>query len=171
MGNFQGRKLLRFCGYSQNLGAWHLLVAPASNSWKFSPRKSFSTNSQKFSPTKVSLYTVCNGKDIRVSFCKTNSAGKYHKMINLLRSACKKSSKCNEIKNLCRVYLVKTQAGLFSTLIFQSFSNVYKPHPKMEGLTNFNAGGQSLHKIYSNVQAFVTVWSRKRQHGLSVHTG
>ena len=56
--------------------------------------KIFSTNSQKFSPTKVSRYTVCNGKDIRVSFCKTNSAGKYHKMINLLRSACKKSSKC-----------------------------------------------------------------------------
>ena len=39
----------------------------------------FPPNSHKFSPTKVSRYMVCNEKDIRVSYCKTNSARKYHK--------------------------------------------------------------------------------------------
>ena len=48
-GKFSREKLSRisrFCGYSQKyspkyLGPWCLLVAPASNPWKFSPQKSF----------------------------------------------------------------------------------------------------------------------------------
>ena len=66
VGNFWGRKLsriLQFCGCLRkfspwNLGAWYPLVAPVGNLRKFYPRKSFSTNSWKFSPTKVSRYTV-----------------------------------------------------------------------------------------------------------------
>ena len=61
--NFQGRKLLRICGYSRkfssrNLGAWRPLADPVSNLWKFSLRKLFSTSLWKFSPTKVSRYSV-----------------------------------------------------------------------------------------------------------------
>lgn len=61
--NFWGRKLFRisrFCGYLrtfslQNFGAWCLLAAPV--------RKVFYvkiTNSRKFSPVKVSCYTICS---------------------------------------------------------------------------------------------------------------
>ena len=61
--NFQGRKLLQICGYlrkfsPRNLGTWRPLADPVSNLWKFSLRKLFSTSLWKFSPTKVSRYSV-----------------------------------------------------------------------------------------------------------------
>ena len=67
-GNFQGRKLsriLRFCGYSRkfsprNLGHEILWCGKSEQSAKvFSAKIVFFTNSQKFSPSKVSRYTVC----------------------------------------------------------------------------------------------------------------
>ena len=65
MGNFQGREISRFCGYSRkfslwNFGTWCRLVAPASNPQSFLPASLFLTNSQKFSPSKVPRYTVCD---------------------------------------------------------------------------------------------------------------
>ena len=59
------RKLLgisRILGYSQkfswNLGAWHLLAPAVSNPQKFLHKNLFSNILRKFSPVKVSHYTV-----------------------------------------------------------------------------------------------------------------
>jgi len=70
VGNFQGRKRLRisrFYGYLWkfslwNFGAWHLLVAPASNLRKCSPWKSFFHQFAKvFSHKSFLLYgSTCN---------------------------------------------------------------------------------------------------------------
>ena len=67
-GNFQRRKLSRFCGYSQkfslrNLGAWHLMAAqlatPVSNPWKFSLWKSYFPPFMKvFSHKSFPLYVI-----------------------------------------------------------------------------------------------------------------
>ena len=59
-GNFRGRKLsqsLKFCSYLRksslpNLGAWHLLVASASNLQKFFSVKIFSPICKSFLPGK-----------------------------------------------------------------------------------------------------------------------
>ena len=76
--NFRGRKLLRisrFCGYTQkfsprNLGrgiVWH---SKSDQSTKvFSTKNVFFTNSRKFSPSKVSRYTVYDS----VVYCLTRS--------------------------------------------------------------------------------------------------
>ena len=65
--NFRERKLSqisRFCGYSQrfspqNLGVWHLWRCKSEQPAKvFSTKIVFFTNSRKFSPSKVSRYTV-----------------------------------------------------------------------------------------------------------------
>ena len=67
--NFQGRKLsqiLQFCDYSrkfslQNLGAWCPLAQQKRGihkSFLYAKIRVFFTNSQKFSPSKVSRYTI-----------------------------------------------------------------------------------------------------------------
>ena len=64
MENFWGRKLSlipRFCSYPEKFSPWNLgtqcpLVAQASNPQKFSLGKSFFTNSQKSSSSKVSCF-------------------------------------------------------------------------------------------------------------------
>ena len=70
-GNFRGRKLLqisRVCGYLWkfslwNLRAWRPLAQQKRQSAKvFSAKIVFFTNSRKFSPSKVSHYTVCTTK-------------------------------------------------------------------------------------------------------------
>ena len=71
-GNFRGRKLsriLRFCGYTWKFSLWNwgvafFGVAKVSNPRKFSPRKLYFTNLRKFSPSKVSRYTVFTRKVI-----------------------------------------------------------------------------------------------------------
>ena len=56
---FEGETFANFrVSRSQNLGAWHLLVASASNLKIFYAKISFSTHSRKFSLTKVSCYMV-----------------------------------------------------------------------------------------------------------------
>ena len=60
------------CGYLQkfslqNFGTWHLLATPASNSQEFPVKILVSTNSQKFSPTKVSCCAVQETKSLKDS--------------------------------------------------------------------------------------------------------
>ena len=70
-GNFRGRKrswISRFCGYlwkfsPWNLRAWRPLAQQKRQSAKvLSTKIVFFTNSQKFSSSKVSRYTVCTTK-------------------------------------------------------------------------------------------------------------
>ena len=65
--NFWGRKLsriLRFCGYTWKFSPWNWGVAFFSAAKVSNPRKLYFTNLRKFSPSKVSRYTVFTRKVI-----------------------------------------------------------------------------------------------------------
>ena len=67
-GKFLKEKLSQILKFSlQNVGAWHLLAAPVSNPQEFPAKILVSTNSQKFSPTKVSRYMVQEMKSLEGS--------------------------------------------------------------------------------------------------------